>query len=143
MTEKIEVTVPIYPSEDIDKVKYAVSNLLNTPNFNEVLMNDITYLTCVLEEREGLDKLREMIKKERIQNAARRLLRKDQNKETLVFFLNKQAAYVERISFTKPTGEPPLGPIRFKIESEDIDSIIDWFAPRLPRKPKHRSKRKK
>ena len=74
MTEKIEISVPIFPSEDIGKVKQAVSNLLETPNFNEIRINGTTYLTCILEERAGLDKLREMIKKERIRNAARRLM---------------------------------------------------------------------
>lgn len=142
MTEKIEISVPIFPSEDIGKVKQAVSNLLETPNFNEIRINGTTYLTCILEERAGLDKLREMIKKERIRNAARRLLRKDRNRETLVFFLNKQAAYVGRVSFSKSFGESPLGTIRFKIESEDIDSVIDWLAPRVFRKPNRLSKRK-
>jgi predicted RNA binding protein with dsRBD fold (UPF0201 family) len=142
LTEKIEISVPIFPSEDIGKVKQAVSNLLETPNFNEIRINGTTYLTCILEERAGLDKLREMIKKERIRNAARRLLRKDRNRETLVFFLNKQAAYVGRVSFSKSFGESPLGTIRFKIESEDIDSVIDWLAPRVFRKPNRLSKRK-
>ena len=141
MTEKIEVSVPVYPSEDINKVKQAVSNLITTPNFNEIQINGITYLTCVLEGLSELDKLREMMKKERIQNAARRLLRKDRSRDTLVFFLNKQAAYVGRLSFSDPAGESPLGPIRFKIVSTDIDLIIDWIAPRVFRKPNRRLKR--
>ncbi len=141
MTEKIEITVPVYPSEDIDKVKQAVSNLIKTPNFNEIQINGITYLTCVLEKISELDKLREMVKKERIQNAARRLLRRDRSRGTLIFFINKQAAYVGRLSFSNPAGESPLGPIQFKIESTDIDSIIDWIAPRLSRNTNRRSKR--
>jgi len=142
LTEKIEISVPIFPSEDISKVKEAVSNLLETPNFNEIQINGTTYLACILEERAGLDKLREMIKKERIRNATRRILRKDRTEETLVFFLNKQAAYVGRVSFSKPYGESPLGTIQFKIESGDIDAVIDWLAPRVFRKPNRRSKRK-
>ncbi len=142
MTEKIEVSVPVYPSEDIDKVKQAVSNLLETPNFNELRTNAVTYLTCILEERAELDKLREMLGKERIRNAARRLLRKNRSKDRLVFFLNKQAAYVGRVSFSEAHGESPLGPIQFKVESDDIDSLIDWLAPRVFRKPNRRSKRK-
>ncbi len=142
MTEKIVVSVPVYPSEDIDKVKQAVSNLLETPNFNELRTNAVTYLTCILEERAELDKLREMLEKERIRNAARRLLRKNRSKDRLVFFLNKQAAYVGRVSFSEAHGESPLGPIQFKVESNDIDSLIDWIAPRVFRKPNRRSKRK-
>jgi len=142
LTEKIEVSVPVYPSEDIDKVKQAVSNLIKTPNFNELRINGATYLTCILEERVELDKLREMLEKERIRNAARRLLRKNRSKDRLVFFLNKQAAYVGRVSFSEANGESPLGPIQFKIESDDIDSFIDWLAPRVFRKQNRRSKRK-
>lgn len=142
MTEKIEVSVPVYPSEDIDKVKQAVSNLLETPNFNELRINAVTYLTCILEERMELDKLREMLEKERIRNAARRLLRKNRSRDRLFFFLNKQAAYVGRVSFSEAHGESPLGPIQFKVESDDIDSLIDWLAPRVFRKPNRRSKRK-
>jgi len=142
LNEKIEVSVPVYPSEDIDKVKQAVSNLLKTSNFNELRINGVTYLTCILEERAELDKLREMLEKERIRNAARRLLRKNRSKDRLVFFLNKQAAYVGRVSFSEAHGESPLGPIQFKIESVDIDSLIDWLAPRVFRKPNRRSKKK-
>ena len=138
MTEKIEISVPVYPSEDIDKVKQAVSNLLITPNFNELQINGITYLTCILEERSELDKLRDLLEKERIRNAARRLLRKNRSKDRLVFFLNKQAAYVGRVSFSEAHGESPLGPIQFKILSDDIDSLIDWLAPRVFRKPNRR-----
>jgi len=141
MVEKIEVTVPVYPSEDINKVKQAVTNLIKTQNFTETQINGLTYLACTFEELSELDKLREMIKTERIQNAARRLLRKERSGETLIFFLNKQAAYVGRLSFSNPAGESPLGPIQFKIESTDIDSIIDWIAPRVSRNTKRRSKR--
>jgi predicted RNA binding protein with dsRBD fold (UPF0201 family) len=142
LTEKIEVSVPVYPSEDIDKVKQAVSNLLKTPNFNELRIDGVTYLACILEERAELDKLRVLLEKERIRNAARRLLRKNRSNDKLVFFLNKQAAYVGRVSFSEAYGESPLGTIQFEIESDDIDSLIDWLAPRVFRKPNRRSKRK-
>jgi hypothetical protein len=42
--------------------------------------------------------------------------------------LNKQAAYVGKISFTD--GESPLGPITVELEASDLERLIDYLAPR-------------
>jgi predicted RNA binding protein with dsRBD fold (UPF0201 family) len=44
------------------------------------------------------------------------------------FCLNKQVAYSGHVSFSEETAESPLGPIRFNIESDNTEQLIDWLA---------------
>ncbi len=46
---------------------------------------------------------------------------------TTWFYLNKQAAFVEKIAICEKSDESPLGPIKVIITSPNIDGIIDWI----------------
>ena len=47
---------------------------------------------------------------------------------TTWFYLNKQAAFVEKIAICEESEESPLGPIKVILTSSRIDEIIDWFV---------------
>jgi predicted RNA binding protein with dsRBD fold (UPF0201 family) len=56
------------------------------------------------------------------------LLFKSIRGETIIFYLNKQVAYAGHVSFCEETAESPLGPIRFRIETDNAQQLVEWLA---------------
>lgn len=76
-----------------------------------------------------LSHLRMLLRRERILEAARKiLLRGVEHGKTISFCLNKQAAFVGHPSFCAREGESPMGPICFSITTGDPNRLIDWLA---------------
>lgn len=69
-----------------------------------------------------------ILQRDRIRAAARAQLFRGMEGNSVVVFLNKQAAYAGHVSFSAPEGESPLGPIRLQIETDDAVRVIDWLA---------------
>jgi predicted RNA binding protein with dsRBD fold (UPF0201 family) len=63
-------------------------------------------------------------------DAARRVLSKGLQENTLTFYLNKQVAYAGHISFSQSMGESPLGPIHIEIQCDRPQELIEWLAPK-------------
>ena len=130
--DDVEVLVEahVYPTEDPEKVRRAVENVLFGAEY-EVRQAELGQLLVARARgREALSKLRALIRIERISDAARAVLQSGLEGNTIVFYLNKQAAYVRHISFSEPEGESPLGPIKFVVKCSDPRALIDWLAPR-------------
>jgi hypothetical protein len=83
-----------------------------------------------IDGKAGLSKFYNLLGQERILNAARAILLKGIDGNKITFYLNKQVAYVEHISFCEPLGESPLGPIRVEITCDDTRELVDWLSPR-------------
>jgi len=132
-SEEVEVLVetPVFPTEDPEKVRKAVENVLFGGEFElKPAPSGLGHvLVARASGREALSKLRALIRIERISDAARSVLLSGIQGDTLVFYLNKQAAYVKHISFSEPSGESPLGPIRFEVRCPDPRELVDWLAP--------------
>ena len=79
---------------------------------------------------ESLRKFHDLLRREMILDAARAVLLRGLQGNTITFHLNKQVAYVGHISFSQPVGESPLGPIRVEIRCDDPRGLIDWLAPK-------------
>ncbi|HML02737.1 MAG TPA: hypothetical protein VK487_05115, partial [Candidatus Bathyarchaeia archaeon] len=79
---------------------------------------------------QGLAKFCNLLRRERIRDAARTVLLRGVEGESITFYLNKQVAYVEHISFSEPTGESALGPIKVTITCDKPRELIDWLALR-------------
>jgi predicted RNA binding protein with dsRBD fold (UPF0201 family) len=47
---------------------------------------------------------------------------------TIIFQLNKQAAFVGKVSFVE--GKVPMGPLTVEIKADDPSALIDDVAPR-------------
>ena len=118
-------------TEDPERVKIAIKNLF-TPDSIELIAEEKRKMFIArFKGKEGLLTFYTILRQERILNAARRVLRKGIGSEGLTFCLNKQAAYVKRISFCEPIGESPLGPISVRIVSDEPGDLIDWLAPKM------------
>jgi hypothetical protein len=121
----------VNPTEDETKVEQALRNVFPSAKIHRNAMSEDTVTLKIQGEGfEFLSTLRNLIKQERIRTAARSILFGSTRGKHLRFYLNKQAAFVSRISFCGPIGESPLGPISVDIETENPDAIIDFLAAR-------------
>jgi len=130
--DKIKITVEaaVNPTEDVDKVKIAVHKVLGEIPLQ--VLND-QYGARLFGRKEGLRALvtfHDLLRRELILDAARRVLFSGLRGDTITFYLNKQVAYVGHVSFSQPEGESPLGPIRVDIQCDNPRALINWLAPK-------------
>jgi len=117
---KVRITVPVYPSEDPERVRAAVLRLF--PEADLELEEG-----HFLGDAGSLDRFHEQIRRQRILDTTRSVLRKGINGNAIKFRLNKQVAYVGKASFIE--AEAVLGAISVCIQDVDVLSFIDWLAP--------------
>ncbi len=123
--------VEVYPTEDLEKVKSAVEKIFSYISFqikDSYKSSDVKILIFESKDKNSLLKIKEILKQEQIRDAAKRYLLENVKENKVVFYLNKQVAYVGRISFCEPYGESPLGPIKVEIECEDPKELINWIT---------------
>ena len=133
-TLSIQIEVEVNPTEDPSKVRQAVENIFGAMILEEKLQQKGgSLLVAHTKNMEGLSKFGQLLRRERIRDAARTVLLRCLNKGTISFNLNKQAAFVGHVSFCEPVAESPLGPIKVQIKSGNPQKLIDWLAPRTLR----------
>ena len=124
----VHVEAEVNPTEDEEKVKTAINNILGNASFT----SNAAYKGSVLRaEAKGLDsliKLRNLLRNDRIRDAARKLLFRAISGNKISFCLNKQVAFAGHISFSEETAESPLGPIRVTIETDNPTQVVEWLA---------------
>jgi predicted RNA binding protein with dsRBD fold (UPF0201 family) len=127
---EVYVEVEINPTESEDKVKRAVENMFgNIPIQVRSLVRG-SLLTAETKGFEALTKLYNLLRRERIRDAARGVLFEGLSENTITFYLNKQVAYAGHVSFSKAVAESPLGPIKVQIKCNNPRQLIDWLAPK-------------
>ncbi|MDE1766071.1 MAG: hypothetical protein KGI27_07335 [Thaumarchaeota archaeon] len=122
---KIEAYASVNPSEDQEKIRTAVSNVILDANY-EYKEGSIK---AVSRDLRSLSKVQEAIRKRKVNRVYRRQMRYNTNGETTWFYLNKQAAYVDVIAICEEAEESPLGPIKVILHSKNLEKITDWLAP--------------
>jgi hypothetical protein len=129
MPTRVLVRAEVNSTEDETKVKAAVSNLTGSSVFAKA--NEGKRIILTQEgDRQLLVSLRGMLRRERILDAARKMMLRGIDKDTVTFCMNKQVALAGHISFCRPSGESPMGPITFRISDDDPYSLIEWLATR-------------
>jgi len=121
---KISVYCTINESEDVNKVKTAVSNILTdmdeTINDSSFVANSNNY--------ESLTKIYETMRTRKIKSAYRRHLMRNMTEDSTWFYLNKQAAFANVIALCDEEDQSPLGPIEVVLHSKNIEDVIDWLV---------------
>ena len=130
----LTIHVEVNPTEDSEKVKTAIKNLFVVTLIELRAQQKGQLIVANGTGKEGLTKFYNLIRQERIIAAARRVLANGTSGKSVLLCLNKQAAYMNRISFCEPIGESPLGSIKVEIISDNPKALIDWLAPKLNRK---------
>ncbi len=121
---KIEMFCVVNPSEDPKKIQKLISNIfpystIKTENFSIFAESNDLY---------SLEKIYETVHSKQSQKTYRRNLQKNLTGNSTWFYLNKQAAFVDKIAICDESAESPLGPIKAILTSSKIDKIIDWFV---------------
>ncbi len=128
----VEVTVfveaEVNPTEEEEKVRRAIDNVLGNTEITVKPAARGSILNAQAKGQDSLTKFRNLLRNDRIRDAARRLLFKSIRGNTISFYLNKQVAYAGHISFSEETAESPLGPIRFIIETDNPQQLVEWIA---------------
>jgi len=126
----VQVEVEVNPTEDLDKVKHAIENIFGNLKLEQKSLRRGNLLVGQSKDVESMSKFGNLLRRERIRDAARGVLFQGLKGNTITFYLNKQVAYAGHVSFCEPIAESPLGPIKVKIKSDDPRKLIDWLAPR-------------
>ncbi|ABX13675.1 RNA-binding domain-containing protein [Nitrosopumilus maritimus] len=121
---KIEMFCAVNPSEDPEKTQKSISNIfpystIKTENYS---------ISAESKDLTSLEKIYEVIHSKQSQKTYKRNLQKNLKNDSTWFYLNKQAAFVEKIAICEESEESPLGPIKVILTSSKIDEIIDWFV---------------
>ena len=121
---KISVYCAINESEDVNKVKTAVSNILT--DMDEKMTDDT--LIANSANYESLTKIYETMRSRRTKSAYRRHLMRNMTEDSTWFYLNKQAAFADVIALCDEEDQSPLGPIKVVLHSKNIEDVIDWLV---------------
>ena len=121
---KIEIFSSVNPSEDPQKIKTAILNILPESDF---FIENFSIRTKT-NNFQSLEKIYESIHSAKSQRVLQRQLEKHLEKDSTWFYLNKQAAYVEKIVLCEEADESPLGPLKVVLTSTNIDRIIDTLV---------------
>ena len=121
---KISVYCDINESEDVNKVKTAISNILTdmdeTTDDSSFVANSSNY--------ESLTKIYEAMRTRKTKTVYRRHLMRIMTEDSTWFYLNKQAAFANAVVLCDDESESPLGPIKIVLHSKNIEDVIDWLV---------------
>ena len=121
---KVSVYCTINASEDVNKVRTAVSNALT--DMDEKITGDS--LVANSNNYESLAKIYETMRSRRSKSAYRRHLMRNMANDSTWFYLNKQAAFANVVALCDEADESPLGPIKVVLHSKNIEDVIEWLV---------------
>jgi len=116
----VKVRAEIKPTEDRDNVKLAILNI-----FPDVELVDDEHE--IRGSTGSLERFMELIRNQRIRDSTRAQLFHARTESVIKIALNKQAAYMGKVSFGEHS---PMGNIDMEIEDDDLEALIDRIAPR-------------
>lgn len=124
---KVSAYCTINASEDINKVRTSLSNVLT--DMDEKLTGDS--LIANSSNYESLTKIYETMRSRRSKSAYRKHLLRNMTNNSTWFYLNKQAAFANVIALCDEADESSLGPITVVLHSKNIEDVIDWLVSDL------------
>lgn len=129
---RVIVRTPLFPTEEEERVLKALTQIFPEIKFRVEGEGRFREMVgeCVCSH--CLEKLRNMLRAQRILDSARSYIFKGRENGFVRFYLNKQAAFAGKVSFcTFEFGESPLGAITVVIElgGEDFGKFVNWLSP--------------
>ena len=124
---KVSAYCTINASEDINKVRESLSNVLT--DMDEKVTGDS--LVANSSNYESLTRIYETMRSRKSKSAYRRLLMRNMTNNSTWFYLNKQAAFANVPVLCVEADESSLGPITVVLRSKNIEDVIDWFVSDL------------
>lgn len=123
MVKTINVAVYslVNPTERVERVASAIERI-----FPGLIINIEDNRIEAHGGPEAIENFRKLLREQRILDTARSIMFEGKIGNKIQFSLNKQAAFMGKLSF--PPEEEPLGSIHVQISGSD--EMIDWLAPR-------------
>ena len=121
---KVSAYCTINASEDIDKVRASLSNVLI--DMDEKLTGDS--LVANSNNYESLTKIYETMRLRKTKSAYRRHLMRNMTENSTWFYLNRQTAFANVVALCDEEDQSPLGPIKVVLHSKNIEDVIDWLV---------------
>ncbi len=118
---KVVASARSYPTEDVERVRRCLLNIFPDAELREE-EGKVTATTG------DLSRFKELIRNHRILDSTRAVMLRGMADDAIRFLLNKQAAFVGKISFAE--GNAPLGHIEVIIGGDGLEALIDDVAPR-------------
>jgi len=122
----VELRASVSPSEDPQKVLAAMLKVLGDCEFS------VEEGESSIRLRSGssrcLQKLHDQLRDRHVRDAARRLMLRLLEGNTLRLMLNRQAAAAGVLALCTTATESPLGPLKMEIESDEPQQLIDWLT---------------
>jgi hypothetical protein len=116
---EIRLSTRCFPTEDREKIVEAIIRLFPDA---EVVGDD-----PIIARSASADAFGDALRRYRIRDAARAVMRRGLKGNSTSFLLNKQVFAVGKVSFSEENH--PLGDIEVTIVSDNIDELIDSVAP--------------
>jgi len=124
----VHVEVEVNPTESDEKVKRAVENIFLDMKMQTKPLARGNMLIGEARSREAFTRFHNMLRRDRIRAAARKVLLEGVSGKTVSFCLNKQVAYAGHVSFSKEEAESPLGPIKVRIHCSNPRELVKWLT---------------
>ncbi|MCY3854437.1 MAG: hypothetical protein OXF28_02005 [Thaumarchaeota archaeon] len=124
---KIIASSTIYTSEDPQKVKYSIDNIILNAEVKISLHNIYARSNTI----DSLLKIYNTIFFHNKYKIYETKLHNNLHNNNTWLYMNKQAAYANSIVLCNDIDESPLGPIKISIFSDDIMSLITWLTKKL------------
>lgn len=121
---KIEILCSVNPSEDPKKIESAILNIFSPCEINIEKFS----ITGKSNNLNSLEKIQESIHSMQSQRIYRKTLEKNLDKNYSWFYLNKQAAFSNKVAICEESDESPLGPLKVILTSPNLDRIITWLT---------------
>ena len=122
---KIYAKADIHPTEDLNKVIKAVSNIFE---YDEIVVEE-DYI-CARGDFDTIKKFGSELTERKIRSAARKIMLKGITSNKIKFKLSKQAALVGTLNLVEDDLSP-LGEINVEIQTNQVKKLIDYLAPEL------------
>jgi predicted RNA binding protein with dsRBD fold (UPF0201 family) len=116
---EIRLSARCYPTENRGKIVEAIVGLFPDA---EVDGDD-----PIVGRSTTADAFGDALRRHRIRDAARAIMRRGRKGNSTKFLLNKQVATIGKVSFSEENH--PLGDIEVTMTSDNIDELIDSIAP--------------
>lgn len=126
---RIRVETVVRPTEDVEKVKRAVSNVFDGELVLEDIGNGYFRLIGVSDKLDSLNKFKQIITSENIGPAVRSYVRRRITDNRVTILLHKQALFVNKISLIDSERESPLGAVYITIECDNPPEVLDKLIP--------------
>jgi len=130
---EIFVICPVNLTEDANKVRIALENLLGRSDFESTENGDVEEISTTYTNRDAIVFVRQTIHDTRIIDAARKRLQSNWNGTSTSIHFDKQAALMRKLRIIDDNQElPPLGSIEMVLSfdsEQEFEEFVNWFTP--------------